>query len=200
MENNICNSMILTSRRRHFYLVGKSKHKVGACGVNNQASAVLAGNELPFVAFSPDGRGYELVSSVRALVPQKLSVEEELMHVKHVDVKSPHVVVMWKFGRRVISSGCGIEFSLSLEHCIQLDHYYYVRKDVVMVPRSTSGVLTEDNDLPSTMEFLKNRKVFFKDLRLDTALNEMLCDAREFPDEIDIPANFELTQTRHRVR
>ncbi|GFX70804.1 hypothetical protein TNCV_1337661 [Trichonephila clavipes] len=88
--------MILTSRRRHFYLVGQSKHKAGACGVNNQASAVLAGNELPFVAFSPDGRGYELVSSVRAVVPQKFSVEEELMHVKHVDVKSPHVGVMWK--------------------------------------------------------------------------------------------------------
>ncbi|GFU92715.1 hypothetical protein TNCV_2892241 [Trichonephila clavipes] len=104
MENNICNSMILTSRRRHFYSVGQSKHKVGACGVNNQASVVLAGNELPFVAFSPDGHGYELVSSVRALVPQMISVEEELMHVKHVEVKSPHVGVMWKFGRGVISS------------------------------------------------------------------------------------------------
>ncbi|GFX76813.1 hypothetical protein TNCV_1952541 [Trichonephila clavipes] len=53
----------------------------------------------------PDGRGYELVSSVRAQVPQKFSVEEELMHVKHVDVKRPHVGVMWKFGRGVISSG-----------------------------------------------------------------------------------------------
>ncbi|GFU02738.1 hypothetical protein TNCV_1384611 [Trichonephila clavipes] len=53
----------------------------------------------------PDGHGYELVSSVRALVPQKFSVEEELMHVKHVDVKSPHVGVMWKFGRGVIISG-----------------------------------------------------------------------------------------------
>ncbi|GFU49303.1 hypothetical protein TNCV_4122131 [Trichonephila clavipes] len=53
----------------------------------------------------PNGRGYELVSSVRALVPQKFTVEEELMHVKHVDVKSPHVGVMWKFGRGVISSG-----------------------------------------------------------------------------------------------
>ncbi|GFW43385.1 uncharacterized protein TNCV_2924331 [Trichonephila clavipes] len=53
----------------------------------------------------PDGRGYELVSSVRSLVPQKFSVEEELMHVKHVEVKSPHVGVMWKFGREVISSG-----------------------------------------------------------------------------------------------
>ncbi|GFW37180.1 hypothetical protein TNCV_5020781 [Trichonephila clavipes] len=53
----------------------------------------------------PDGRGYELVSSVRALVPQKFSVEEELMHVKHVGVKNPHVGVMWKFGRGVISSG-----------------------------------------------------------------------------------------------
>ncbi|GFW39606.1 hypothetical protein TNCV_3187771 [Trichonephila clavipes] len=105
MENNICNSMILTSRRRHFYLVGQSKHKVGACGVNNQASAILAGNELPFVAFSPDGHGYELVSSVRALVPQKFSVEEELKHVKHVEVKSPNVGAMWKFGRGVISSG-----------------------------------------------------------------------------------------------
>ncbi|GFW34648.1 uncharacterized protein TNCV_952761 [Trichonephila clavipes] len=105
MDNNICNSMILTSRRRHFYLVGQSKHKVGACGVNNQASAVLAGNELPFVAFSPDGHGYEHVSSVRALVPQRFSVEEELMHVKHVEVKCPHVGVMWKFGRGIISSG-----------------------------------------------------------------------------------------------
>ncbi|GFT61618.1 hypothetical protein TNCV_34651 [Trichonephila clavipes] len=53
----------------------------------------------------PDGHGYELVSNVRALVPQKFSVEEELMHVKHVEVKSPHVGVMWKFGRGVISSG-----------------------------------------------------------------------------------------------
>ncbi|GFX37349.1 hypothetical protein TNCV_3106011 [Trichonephila clavipes] len=43
--------------------------------------------------------------SVRALVPQKFSVEEELMHVKHVEVKSPHVGVMWKFGMGVISSG-----------------------------------------------------------------------------------------------
>ncbi|GFY07587.1 uncharacterized protein TNCV_3650941 [Trichonephila clavipes] len=50
------------------------------------------------------------------------------------------------------------------------------------------------------MEFLKNRKDFFKDLRLDTALNEMLCDAREFNDEIDIPANFKPTQPRHTFR
>ncbi|GFU01687.1 uncharacterized protein TNCV_1522221 [Trichonephila clavipes] len=60
--------------------------------------------------------------------------------------------------------------------------------------------VTEDYDLPSAMEFLKNRKDFFKDLRLDTALNEMLCDARAFADEIYIPANFELTQPRHRIR
>ncbi|GFX74785.1 hypothetical protein TNCV_636121 [Trichonephila clavipes] len=53
----------------------------------------------------PDGHGYELVSSVRALVPQKFSVEEELMHIKHVEVKSPHVGVMWKFGKGVICSG-----------------------------------------------------------------------------------------------
>ncbi|GFW50878.1 hypothetical protein TNCV_3591601 [Trichonephila clavipes] len=59
----------------------------------------------------PGGQGIEsclmiieLGSSVRALVPQKFSVEEELMHVKHVEVKSPHVGVMWKFGRGVISS------------------------------------------------------------------------------------------------
>ncbi|GFX57348.1 nibrin [Trichonephila clavipes] len=54
--------------------------------------------------FPPDGHGYELVSSVRALLPQKFSVEKELMHVKHVEVKSPPVGVMWKFGRGVISS------------------------------------------------------------------------------------------------
>ncbi|GFY30833.1 hypothetical protein TNCV_3119921 [Trichonephila clavipes] len=44
-------------------------------------------------------------ADVRALVPQKFSVKEELMHVKHVEVESPHVGVMWKFGRGVISSG-----------------------------------------------------------------------------------------------
>ncbi|GFY14972.1 hypothetical protein TNCV_235221 [Trichonephila clavipes] len=42
----------------------------------------------------PDGYGYELVFSVRALLPQKFSIEEELMHVKQVEVKSPHVGVM----------------------------------------------------------------------------------------------------------
>ncbi|GFS57856.1 hypothetical protein TNCV_2909421 [Trichonephila clavipes] len=99
MENNICNSMILTSRRRHFYLVGQSKHKVGACGVNTRPLQFW--QRLRY----HDGHGYELVSSVRALVPQKFSVEEELMHVKHVEVKSPHVGVMWKFGKRVTSSG-----------------------------------------------------------------------------------------------
>ncbi|GFS49643.1 uncharacterized protein TNCV_4343791 [Trichonephila clavipes] len=62
--------------------------------------------------------------------------------------------------------------------------------------KTESRDATEDNDLPSAMEFLKNRKDFFKDLRYDTALNEMLCDAREFLDEIDIPANCELTQPR----
>ncbi|GFT75438.1 hypothetical protein TNCV_3394271 [Trichonephila clavipes] len=61
--------------------------------------------QMAMLDVSPDGHGYELVSSVRALVPQKFSVEEELMHVKHVEVKSPHVGVMWKFGRGVISSG-----------------------------------------------------------------------------------------------
>ncbi|GFX73520.1 uncharacterized protein TNCV_2342251 [Trichonephila clavipes] len=55
---------------------------------------------------------------------------------------------------------------------------------------------TKDYDLPSAMELLKNCKDFFKDLRSDTAFNEMLCDARELADEIDIAANFELTQPR----
>ncbi|GFT15708.1 uncharacterized protein TNCV_4986161 [Trichonephila clavipes] len=40
----------------------------------------------------------------------------------------------------------------------------------------------------------------FVDLGSDTTFNEMLCDARELTDEIDIPANFELTQPRHTVR
>ncbi|GFV93377.1 uncharacterized protein TNCV_3686001 [Trichonephila clavipes] len=50
------------------------------------------------------------------------------------------------------------------------------------------------------MEHLKNVKDFFNDLRSDTVFNEMLCDARELADEIDIPANFEFTQPRHTVR
>ncbi|GFX08234.1 uncharacterized protein TNCV_3267251 [Trichonephila clavipes] len=67
-------------------------------------------------------------------------------------------------------------------------------------PRSDYVRQTEDNDLPSAMEFLKNRKDFFKDLRSDTAFNKMLSDARELANEIDIRANFELTQPRHTVR
>ncbi|GFY27690.1 integrase catalytic domain-containing protein [Trichonephila clavipes] len=50
------------------------------------------------------------------------------------------------------------------------------------------------------MEFLKNHKDFFKVPRLDTALNEILSDAREFPDKIDMQAKFELTQPRHIVQ
>ncbi|GFS75146.1 hypothetical protein TNCV_1397511 [Trichonephila clavipes] len=35
------------------------------------------------------------------------------MHVKHVEVKSPHVGVMWKFGRGVISSDIAGQVSQS---------------------------------------------------------------------------------------
>ncbi|GFU84379.1 uncharacterized protein TNCV_1252721 [Trichonephila clavipes] len=65
--------------------------------------------------------------------------------------------------------------------------------------RSNAGNETEDCDLPSAMELLKNYKDFFKDFRSDTAFNEMLCDARKLANEIDIPTNFELTQPPHRV-
>ncbi|GFX51620.1 uncharacterized protein TNCV_5013241 [Trichonephila clavipes] len=50
------------------------------------------------------------------------------------------------------------------------------------------------------IELLKNFKVSSKDLGFDTTFNEMLCDVRELVDEIDISANFELTQPRHTVR
>ncbi|GFV63880.1 DUF4371 domain-containing protein [Trichonephila clavipes] len=59
---------------------------------------------------------------------------------------------------------------------------------------------TEDYDLLSATELLKNVKVFSMDLGFDTTFNEMLCNARDLADEIDIPANFELTQPRHTVR
>ncbi|GFW42947.1 uncharacterized protein TNCV_734801 [Trichonephila clavipes] len=50
------------------------------------------------------------------------------------------------------------------------------------------------------MELSRNCKDFFKDFRSDGAFAEMLCDAKELADEIDIPANFEVTPPRHRVR
>ncbi|GFV68408.1 retrovirus-related Pol polyprotein from transposon 297 [Trichonephila clavipes] len=83
----------------------------------------------------------------------------------------------------------------------RLKHYLDGQKFIIETDHNPLSKLlqTEDNDLPSAMEFLKNRKDFFNDLRLDTALNEMLCDAREFPDEIDIRTNFELTQPCHRL-
>ncbi|GFW59449.1 uncharacterized protein TNCV_1508941 [Trichonephila clavipes] len=50
------------------------------------------------------------------------------------------------------------------------------------------------------MELLRNCKNFFNDLRSDGAFAEMLRDAKELADEIDIPANFEVMQPRHKVR
>ncbi|GFV79652.1 uncharacterized protein TNCV_1724771 [Trichonephila clavipes] len=78
-KHNIYNSMILTTRRRHFYLVGQSKHKVGACGVNNQASAVLAGNELAFVAFS-----LSLASCTQSCFPVAQSDGKETKKKAHI--------------------------------------------------------------------------------------------------------------------
>ncbi|GFV26917.1 DUF4817 domain-containing protein [Trichonephila clavipes] len=57
-------------------------------------------------------------------------------------------------------------------------------------------------DLPSYCNTANKAGVreFFKDLGSDTAFNEMRCDARELANEIDIPANFQLTPPRHAVR
>ncbi|GFW27378.1 DUF4371 domain-containing protein [Trichonephila clavipes] len=65
-----------------------------------------------------------------------------------------------------------------------------------------AGILlnTKDYDLPSAMELFRNCKDFFNDLRSNGAFTEMLCDAKELADKIDILANFEVTQPRHRVR
>ncbi|GFS94141.1 uncharacterized protein TNCV_3786131 [Trichonephila clavipes] len=46
----------------------------------------------------------------------------------------------------------------------------------------------------------KNLRFFSKDLGSDATFNKMPCDARELADEIDIPANFELTQPHHTVQ
>ncbi|GFT61252.1 DUF4371 domain-containing protein [Trichonephila clavipes] len=59
---------------------------------------------------------------------------------------------------------------------------------------------TKDYDIPSAMELLRNCKKNFNGHRSDGAFAEMLCVAKELADEIDIAANFEVTQPRHRVR
>ncbi|GFY01106.1 uncharacterized protein TNCV_5075731 [Trichonephila clavipes] len=63
-----------------------------------------------------------------------------------------------------------------------------------------ASTMIKGYDLPSAIELLKSCKDFFKDLRSDTAFNEMLCDALELANETDIPANFELPKPLHRVR
>ncbi|GFU46295.1 uncharacterized protein TNCV_2156121 [Trichonephila clavipes] len=50
------------------------------------------------------------------------------------------------------------------------------------------------------MELLRNCEDFFNDLRSGGAFAEMLCDAKEEANEIDIPANFEFPYARYRVR
>ncbi|GFU95930.1 hypothetical protein TNCV_252811 [Trichonephila clavipes] len=80
MENNICNSMILTSRRRHFYLVGQSKHKVGACGVNNQASAVLADRLGKGEGSTAIGKHFNLgESTVRAIKKNEAAIRKSVI-------------------------------------------------------------------------------------------------------------------------
>ncbi|GFV49126.1 uncharacterized protein TNCV_236601 [Trichonephila clavipes] len=75
-----------------------------------------------------------------------------------------------------------------------------------MEPSTTSaGSLTdtfgEVIDMLSQKETLLLKKINVNKGILDlTAFNEMFCDARELADEIDIPANFELSQPRHTVR
>ncbi|EFA12991.1 Zinc finger MYM-type protein 1-like Protein [Tribolium castaneum] len=59
---------------------------------------------------------------------------------------------------------------------------------------------TQDYDLPTAMELLKNCTDFFKNLRSDEAFDNILCDAKELADEIDITDSFEITQPRHRIR
>ncbi|GFS89302.1 transposable element Tcb2 transposase [Trichonephila clavipes] len=49
------------------------------------------------------------------------------------------------------------------------------------------------------MELLRYCMDFFTDLRSDGAFAEMFCGAKELADEIDIPANFEVTLPRHSV-
>ncbi|GFV94824.1 transposon Tf2-6 polyprotein [Trichonephila clavipes] len=87
--------------------------------VSNHGWHVSSSSPVPQKTRRPDG--HELVSSVRALVPQKFSVEEELMHVKPVEVKSPHVGVMWKFGRGIISTQEIGEQATSKETIIELE-------------------------------------------------------------------------------
>ncbi|GFW53287.1 DUF4371 domain-containing protein [Trichonephila clavipes] len=50
------------------------------------------------------------------------------------------------------------------------------------------------------MEPLRNCKDIFNDFRSNGTFAEILCDAKEVADEIDIPADFEVTQPRQRVR
>ncbi|GFW22930.1 hypothetical protein TNCV_3647071 [Trichonephila clavipes] len=103
MENNICKSLILTSRRRHFYLVGQSKHKVGACGVNNQASAVLAGNELLFVAFSVNVSCKTFHISLRGITGEMTDVSWKLNVIRKWNVNRSS----FPYGAGMMLPGCG---------------------------------------------------------------------------------------------
>ncbi|GFY29770.1 uncharacterized protein TNCV_1813471 [Trichonephila clavipes] len=93
------------------------------------------------------------------------------------------------------SEDSGFQYTTLLSDGDEKTYQYLNTKEVyspeIKIKKEECINHTEDYDLPSAMEF--------EALRLDTALNEMLCDAREFADEIDIQANFELIQPRHRV-
>ncbi|GFT99935.1 uncharacterized protein TNCV_1079741 [Trichonephila clavipes] len=62
---------------------------------------------------------------------------------------------------------------------------------------ATAALQTEDIYYRALEKILR---FFSEDFGSDTTFNEMLCDGWELADEIDIPANFELTQPRHTVR
>ncbi|GFS91071.1 piggyBac transposable element-derived protein 4 [Trichonephila clavipes] len=56
------------------------------------------------------------------------------MHVKHVDVKSPHVGVMWKFGRGVISSA-----TICLSNPFKKGCLAYLKNEWLIEERSSDG-------------------------------------------------------------
>lgn len=61
-------------------------------------------------------------------------------------------------------------------------------------------MLTKEFDVTSTLYLLQKLQKFFKDLRSNRSLNEIIIDTKELIDEIDADGNCESIIPRHCVK
>ncbi|GFU87250.1 hypothetical protein TNCV_738271 [Trichonephila clavipes] len=115
------------------------------------------------------------------------------MHIKHVEVKSPHVGVMWKFGRGVISSelleACGENTQPYWAVARRVKAFRSSQKETADLQRTGGPSIPQDQiDILNGLLFIDNHSIVQKlSLEHFDATEEMW--ARAFEPELKHQSN-----------